>query len=67
VRVINAAWLRGHSGGNKSGVSGECEHFTAMGVVTTVGLPEYSHGVETKSILADDFFVAKVEPSSRRS
>ena len=63
VRVIDAAWLRGHGGGNKSGASGECEHFTAMGVVTTIGLPEYSHGVETKSILPDDFFVAEVQPS----
>ena len=28
-----------------------------------LGLPEYSHGVETKSILPDDFFVAEVQPS----
>ena len=67
VRVIDDAWLRGHGGGNKSGASGECEHFTAMGVVTTIGLPEYSHGVETKSILPDDFFVAEVQPSSQKS
>ena len=38
-----------------------------MGVVTTIGLPEYSHGVETKSILPDDFFVAEVQPSSQKS
>ena len=61
-RIIDAAWLRGHSGGNKSGASGECQHFTAMGVVTTIGLPEYQHAIETKSILPDDFFVGEVCP-----
>jgi CubicO group peptidase (beta-lactamase class C family) len=59
-RVTDPDWLRGHSGGNKCGASGESEHFTALGVVTTVGLPEYKHAVETKSILPDDFFVADV-------
>jgi len=57
-------WLRGHSGGNKSGASGECEHFTAMGVVTTIGLPDYQHALATKSILDDDFFVGDVNPSA---
>jgi CubicO group peptidase (beta-lactamase class C family) len=56
-RVIDADWLRGHSGGNKSGASGESEHFTALGVVTAVGLPDYRHAVETQSILPDDMFV----------
>jgi CubicO group peptidase (beta-lactamase class C family) len=59
-RITDPDWLRGHSGGNKCGASGESEHFTALGVVTTVGLPEYKHAVETKSILPDDFFVADV-------
>lgn len=63
-RIIDADWLRGHSGGNKSGASGECEHFTAMGVVTTIGLPDYQHALATKSILDDDFFVADVNPSA---
>ena len=61
-RVADPAWLRGHSGGNKSGASGECRHFTALGVVTTVGLPEYKHATETGSILPDDFFVGAPGP-----
>ena len=55
------------AGAIRAGASGECEHFTAMGVVTTIGLPEYRHALETKSILPDDFFVAEVQPSSQRS
>ena len=34
-RLLDPAWLRGHGGGNRSGVHGESEHFTALGVVTT--------------------------------
>jgi len=59
-RIIDADWLRGHSGGNKSGASGESKHFTAMGVVTTVGLPDYKHAIETKSILPEEMFVGPV-------
>ena len=32
-----------------------------------VSASKYSHGVETKSILSDDFFVAEVQPNSQRS
>ena len=65
-RIIDSDWLRGHSGGNRSGMSGECEHFTALGVVTTEGLPQkkYNHAIETRSILPADFFVGHVMPRS---
>ena len=59
--IIDPNWLRGHSGGNKSGASGESSHFTAMGVVTTAGLPEYKHAIETRSILPEDLFVGSVK------
>ena len=62
-RIVDADWLRGHGGGNKSGASGESEHFTAMGVVATTGLPDYQHGVETKSILPADLFIGDINPS----
>ena len=64
-RVADPAWLRGHSGGNRSGASGECEHFTAMGVVTTAGLPEYRHATETRSILPEDFFAGNASGGKR--
>ena len=35
-QLIDPQWLRGHSGGNKSGVSGESRHFTALSVVGSV-------------------------------
>jgi CubicO group peptidase (beta-lactamase class C family) len=63
-RITDPDWLRSHSGGNKCGASGECEHFTAMGVVTTIGLPDYRHAIPTKSILPDDFFIGDVTRSS---
>ena len=62
-RITDPDWLRSHSGGNKCGASGECEHFTAMGVVTTIGLPEYRHAIPIKSILPDDFFIGDVNRS----
>ena len=34
-QIIDPDWLRPHSGGNKSGSSGESKYFTALGVVTT--------------------------------
>ena len=62
-RIIDPDWLRPHSGGNKSGSSGESEYFTALGVVTTEGLPEYRHAIETRSIVPEDLFTG---PVSRR-
>ena len=37
-RLISEDYLRGHSGGNGSLVSGESTYYTAMGKVTTVGI-----------------------------
>ena len=50
TRIIDPAWLRGHSGGNKSGASGEPTYFTAMAVVTTQGL-DHAHATVTQSFL----------------
>ena len=58
-QVIDPDWLRGHSGGNKSGTSGESKHFTAMGVVTTDGF-EYRHATETTSFLPEELFTGPV-------
>ena len=57
--VIDPDWLRGHSGGNKSGASGEETYFTALGVVTTEGI-DYSHATETSSFLPEDLFIGPV-------
>ena len=59
-QIIDPDWLRGHSGGNRSGASGESTWYTALGVVATIGLPDYQHAVETRSILPEDFFVGPI-------
>ena len=58
-QIIDPSWLRGHSGGNASGTSGESKHFTAMGVVTTEGF-DHPHATVTESLLPDDVFVGPV-------
>ena len=58
-------WLRGHGGGNRSGVSGESTHFTALGVVTAVGLPEHNHSCSSHSILPEELFVGPVSGDSQ--
>jgi hypothetical protein len=58
-RVMDPAWLRGHSGGNRSGVSGESRRFTAMAVVTTEGLP-HPHATATESFIPQELFVGPV-------
>ena len=58
-RLIDAAWLRGHGGGNKSGASGESVHYTAMGVVTTVGL-DHLHSIAKGSFLPEELFVGPI-------
>ena len=55
-QLIDPQWLRGHSGGNRSGVSGESRHFTAVAVVTTVGL-DHPHSTWSGSFIPDDLFV----------
>ena len=58
-QLIDPQWLRGHGGGNKSGVSGERKHYTAMAVVTTDGI-EHDHGTATESFLPEELFVGPV-------
>ncbi len=58
-RLIGTEWIRGHGGGNKSGSSGESEHFTSMGVVTTAGL-DHSHSIAEESFLPRELFVGPV-------
>ena len=57
-QIIDPKWLRGHGGGNESGVSGESGYFTAMGVVTTEGLG-HPHSTATTSFLPDEVFVGR--------
>ena len=61
-RIIDSHWLRGHGGGNKSGMSGERKHVTAVGVVTTEGF-EYKYGTETTSFLPEELFIGPVRMS----
>ena len=58
-QIVDPSWLRGHSGGNASGTSGESKHFTAMGVVTTEGF-DHPHATVTTSLLPEDIFVGPV-------
>lgn len=59
-QVIDPQWLRGHGGGNFSGVQGESTHYTALAVVTTAGLhPNFPrlHSTTTESFIPADCFV----------
>jgi CubicO group peptidase (beta-lactamase class C family) len=59
-RIIDAAWLRGHGGGNGSGVSGESAFYTSIAVVTTDGLhPNFPrlHNTTTESFIPASCFV----------
>ena len=60
-QIIDPAWLRGHSGGNASGASGESKYFTSMGVVTTEGF-DHPHLTVTTSLLPEEVFVGPVNP-----
>ena len=59
-RILEPEWARGHGGGNKSGTSGENRHYTAMGVVTTLGL-DHVHSTQDKSFIPDHLFLGPVE------
>jgi hypothetical protein len=65
-RVLDAAWLRGHGGGNRSGVSGDRRHITALAVVTTSGL-DHPHGTWPESFIPGDLFVGPVRAEGARS
>ena len=61
-QLLDPQWLRGHSGGNKSGISGEGEKFTALAMVATQGLV-HLHATVTESFLPHDLFVGPVKPA----
>jgi CubicO group peptidase (beta-lactamase class C family) len=59
-RIIDPAWLRGHGGGNRSGVSGESTYFTAIAAVTTEGLQHPRlYCTMTESFIPAECFVAE--------
>lgn len=57
--VLEPRWIRGHSGGNRSGVSGDRRHVTALAVVTTDGL-DHPHSTWPESFIPADLFVGPV-------
>ena len=62
-RLISREWVRGHGGGNESGVSAESTYFTAIAVVTTIGLhPDFprSHKITQASFIPEDIFSGPV-------
>ena len=64
-QLLDPQWLRGHGGGNGSGVCGESTHYTAMGMVTTRGIDPIPRlfGVMRESVLPADCFVGPVKVS----
>jgi CubicO group peptidase (beta-lactamase class C family) len=64
-RLVDPAWLRGHGGGNQSGVNGESEHLTAVAAVATEMGPMSAEGLQfphwcslaTTSFLPEELFV----------
>jgi len=55
-QLIDPRWLRGHGGGNGSGVCGESKYYTAMGMVTTQGI-NHPFSTARESFLPEDMFV----------
>ena len=64
-QLIDPQWLRGHGGGNGSGVCGDSTHYTAMGMVTTQGIDPIPRlfGVTRESVLPTECFVGPVKIS----
>ena len=58
-QIVSPEWLRGHGGGNKSGVSGESVNYTALGVVTTTGI-EHLHMTSRESFIPSELFLKPV-------
>lgn len=58
IQLIDPQWLRGHGGGNGSGVSGESDFYTSISVVTTRGI-DYKYGSSRKSFLPHEVFSDK--------
>jgi CubicO group peptidase (beta-lactamase class C family) len=62
-QLIDPQWLRGHSGGNGSGVSGESRHYTALASVATRGI-EHPFAVARESFLPAELFVGPVKAAA---
>lgn len=58
-QIVDPLWLRGHGGGNKSGVSGENTFYTAIGMVTSEGI-DYQFSTSRDSFIPSDLFVGPV-------
>ena len=58
-QIIGHEWLRGHSGGNRSGISGKSTHYTAMGRVKTQGV-RLAHSIEKSSFVPEELFIGPV-------
>ena len=59
-QLIDPQWLRGHGGGNRSGVSGESTHFTALSQVTTDGI-DHVHASATTSFIPAEVIIGPVQ------
>ena len=59
-QLIDPQWLRGHGGGNRSGVSGESTHFTALSQVTTDGI-DHVHASAKASFIPEHIFTGPVQ------
>ena len=62
-QLLDSKWLRGHGGGNGSGMCGENEHYTAMGMVTTQGI-NHVYSIARESFLPEDLFIGPVKAGS---
>jgi CubicO group peptidase (beta-lactamase class C family) len=62
-QLIDPQWLRGHSGGNGSGVSGESRHYTALASVATRGI-DHPFAVARESFLPAELFVGPVKAAA---
>ncbi len=58
-QLIDPQWLRGHGGGNGSGVSGESRHYTAIAVVSTLGI-NHVYATARESFIPADVFEGPV-------
>ena len=58
-QIIDHEWLRGHGGGNRSEVSGESAHYTAIGRVTTEGI-DFPHSIGKSGFVPEELFVGPV-------
>jgi CubicO group peptidase (beta-lactamase class C family) len=59
-QLIDPQWLRGHGGGNRSGVSGENTHYTALAQVTTEGV-NHVHASARESFVPAELFTGPVQ------